>query len=96
MAFLNGFAKANIEKKRYTLDYECWLDEGETLVDFAIVITPATTPPLVASGAYGNAANTRITVYLSQGLVGAVYTVMFIATTSQGQVKRDDLQMRVA
>jgi hypothetical protein len=95
MAALAGYVKNSLEKKRYTLDYACWLDEGETLVDFGIVITPATTPPLVADGAYGNPENTRITVYLSKGNPGGVYTVAFIATTSQGQVKRDDLSMRV-
>ena len=95
MAVLSSFGKTSLEKKRYTLDYACWLDEGESLADFAIVVSPSTDPALVASGAYGNAENNRITVYLSHGKPGGLYTVSFIATTTQGQIKQDDLQMRV-
>lgn len=95
MSTLAAFQKRAIERKRYTLDYSCWLDEGETLADFAIVVTPASVPPLVASGAYSDPTDTKITTYISAGLAGAIYTVSFIASTSYGQTKRDDLQMRV-
>lgn len=95
MTVLSSYAKTSLEKKRYTLDYACWLDDGESLADFAIVVSPSTAPPLIASGAYGNAEANRITVYLSQGMPGGLYTVSFIATTTQGQVKQDDLKMRV-
>jgi hypothetical protein len=95
MSALAAFQKRAIEKKRYTLDYSCWLDEGELLADFAIVVTPATVPALVASGAYSDPTSTKITTYVGGGMVGVFYQVTFVATTSQGQVKRDDLQMRV-
>ena len=96
MATLKAFVKAQIERKRYTLRYDCWLDEGEVLADFAIGINPLTLErPLVAEGAYVDLTNTRLTTYIGGGVAGTLYTVRFIATTSQGQVKSDDIQMRV-
>jgi hypothetical protein len=95
MSNLGAVMKAAIEKKHYTVSYDCWLMEGESLVDFAIAISPQTDPPLVADGAYAATDFKSIIMYLSQGLTGALYTVSFIADTSMGQRKRDDLQMRV-
>ena len=95
MSTLAAFQKRAIERKRYTLDYSCWLDEGEVLADFAIVVTPSTLPSLVASGAYADPTDTKLTTYIGGGMAGAIYTISFIATTSYGQTKRDDLQMRV-
>ena len=95
MSRLGAVAKKQIEKKRYTVDYTCWLDENESVIDFAIAIEPSTTPPLIADGASASADFKKITAYLSQGKAGQIYTVMFITDTSIGQRKADELQMRV-
>lgn len=96
MAVLKGFTKRSIERKRYTLEYDCWLSEGEVLADFTIAITPTSVSnPLVADGAYSNPEHTGISTYLSGGNAGVAYTVTFIATTSMGQIKSDDIQIRV-
>lgn len=95
MANLARFTKDAVERKRYTVDYESWLDTGEYLVDFAIIVAPDSTPELVADGAYASPDNFMITTYVGGGTRGVVYTLMFIATTNQGQVKRDDIQIQV-
>jgi hypothetical protein len=95
MAALKSITKAQIERKNYTLDYSCWLGTNETLYDFVIVISPATVPPLVANGAYASVDLLKLTTFLQGGLANTNYLISFIATTSIGQVKRDDLQMRV-
>ena len=95
MSKLGAVSKNSIEKRRFTISYDCWLEDDESLNDFVIGVSPSTTPPLVADGAYVTADFKSIVTYLSQGKAGALYTVSFIASTSLGQTKRDDLQMRV-
>lgn len=96
MATLRGFSQQAVERKRYTLDYSCWMDEGEELADFTILVTPSTAPnPLIADGAYVDPAYKMVTAFLSGGSVGVSYIVRFVATTSIGQIKSDDLSIRV-
>ena len=95
MSRLPSVDKAAIEKKMYTVSYDCWLEDDESLTNFFIAVTPTTDPPLVAEGAYAASDFRSIVTYLSQGKVGSLYTVAFIADTSLGQRKRDDLRMRI-
>jgi hypothetical protein len=96
MATLRGFSQQAVERKRYTLDYSCWMDTGEELVDFTVLVTPGTLPnPLVADGAYVDPAYQMVTAFISGGAPGVSYIVRFIATTSTGQIKSDDLSIRV-
>lgn len=96
MSVLKAFVKTAIERKRYTLNYACWLENSEALSDFAIQVTPATEDaPLLPSGAFVDPTFKRITTYLAGGTPGVLYTVRFVATTSLGQVKSDDLQLKV-
>jgi hypothetical protein len=90
MSALKSFTKQTIERKRYMLRYDCWLDDGETLADFVVLISP-----LIAESAFVDPSFTLLTTYLSGGVPGVIYTVRFVATTSLGQVKSDDIQMRV-
>jgi hypothetical protein len=96
MSALKSFTKQTIERKRYMLRYDCWLDDGETLADFVVLISPSSeTTPLIAESAFVDPSFTLLTTYLSGGVPGVIYTVRFVATTSLGQVKSDDIQMRV-
>jgi len=95
MTMHRSFRQAAIEKKRYVFDYSCWLADGETLTEYTVVTQPGTTPPLVASGAFPDLTNKVMSVMISGGLNKTNYIVTMIVTTSSGQVKRDDIQMRV-
>jgi hypothetical protein len=96
MTMHRSFQQTPVEKKRYVFDYSCWLDEHETLTQYVVVVQPGTTPALVASGAYADPAGKIMAVLVSGGVNKTIYTVSMIVTTSTGQVKRDDIQMRIA
>jgi hypothetical protein len=95
MSTLYQFTQTPLEKRMRTIDYSNWLDVGETLSDHAIAVSPSSDPPLVASDAFSSSANTQITFFISGGVVGTVYQVKCLATTSQGQVKEDNIQIAV-
>lgn len=96
MSVLKAFQKQSVERKKYVIDYECWLEDAEVLSDFAIRVMPATSDyPLIAGGAYVDPAQQRVAVFLSGGKPGQIYSVDFIVTTSIGQIKSDTIQMRV-
>ena len=95
MALLGAVIKSSIERKRYVIDYSCWLAQDETVSDFVIAISPSTDPPLISDGAFASTDFLKLTSFLSQGKVGTFYTVAYVATTNQGQIKRDDLQVQV-
>jgi len=96
MSKLGAVQKAAVEKKLYTIGYDCWLLETEFLADFAIAISPLTDPPLIADGAYATTDFRSIATYISSGKPGSLYTVNFVAKTTLGQQKLDELQMRIA
>jgi hypothetical protein len=95
MSNLRAFNQTVLERKRYTVSYRRWMDEDETLFDHAIVISPETSPALIAQDAFSSAADTEITFFLTGGVAGTVYEVALVATTSDGQVKQDNLQLAV-
>jgi hypothetical protein len=96
MSVLKAFNKSPVERKKYTLNYICWLETTETVAGFTITVTPVTDDaPLVVSGAFVDPTFKRVTTYLGGGKAGTLYTVRFVATTSLGQIKADDLQLKV-
>jgi len=95
MSNLRAFYQTPLERKRYTVSYARWMDEGETLFDHAIVISPGTTPSLSAEDAFTSNGDTEITFFVSGGLSGQIYDIRLIATTSEGQIKEDVRQMAV-
>ena len=95
MSTLKAFNKTVVERKRYTVSYARWLDAEETLFDHAIVISPSTAPALIAEDAFSSNFDTEISFFLKGGAAGTIYDVRLIATTSDGQVKEDTLQMAV-
>jgi hypothetical protein len=96
MGVLKAFMKYSVERKKYVLDYTCWLETDEALSDFAIRVSPATTDlPLVVSGAYVDPTETKVAAFISGGKPGVIYEVDFIAQTNIGQTKADTLQIRI-
>jgi hypothetical protein len=96
LAVLKTFTKWQADKRRLTMDYSCFLAETEILTNFAMVVQPFTVDaPLAAGGGYVDPTSKMITFYVSEGRIGQVYRVSMIADTNQGQVKRDDIGVRV-
>jgi hypothetical protein len=95
MSTLRAFNQTYLERKRYTVSYARWLDPDEALFDHTIVISPSTAPSLVAENAFATNFDTEISFFLKGGISGVIYEVKLVATTTEGQVKEDNLQLAV-
>jgi hypothetical protein len=94
--FVKNFTKSAIEKRRFTVDYSCWLVEGESLTNYTVIVQPSTPEaPLSASGAYTDTDNKILSLFIAGGLTGQTYRISLIADTTLDQRKRDDIAMRV-
>lgn len=95
MSNLRSFYQTPLERKRYTVSYDRWMDPAETLFDHVIVISPGTNPSLIAENAFTSNGDKEISFFIKGGLRGVIYDVKLVATTTDGQVKEDNLQMAV-
>ncbi len=92
---LGRFEQAFPELISYTLDYGQWLVSGETIVSMAYEVYPATTPALATSGSTIDGSGQKVTFRVTGGVDGQQYQVYSLATTSNGQVKRDRLDVSI-
>lgn len=95
MSITSTFTQTPIEKKRRAISYSNWLDDGEVVSDHAVLVSPLTDPPLVVSDGFAADADTTIVYYTSGGVSGVPYTLKMIMTTSESQIKEDDIQILV-
>jgi hypothetical protein len=79
------------EKKRYTVDYDDWLDVGETLSNVTYVVTPTTAPVVVVSGSTIASDGRSVSFFVEDGADGTDYKVTVTATTSGSQIKEDNV-----
>lgn len=92
---LGNFHKTPAERKRYGIDYSDWLDTGEGVATWQFDVSPATPTPLVIDGVTLDSVSSTLTFYASGGMHGKVYTVTVTTTTSQSQIKEDDVLFSV-
>lgn len=91
------YRKTVVERRRLYLDYSCWLAESEVLTDFQVTIAPFTEGnPLVVSTSYPDAGHKKLMMYVSGGKANTDYTLQMVASTNEGQIKRDDIGIKVA
>jgi hypothetical protein len=91
------YRKTVIERRRLYLDYNCWLEDTEKLTDFQVTITPYTSDaPLSVSAAYTDVAQKKLSMFVGSGKANTDYTIQMVVTTDAGQVKRDDIGIRVS
>jgi hypothetical protein len=88
---LGKFTKVPADNKRYTIDYNEWLDTGETLSTVTFGVTPVTASPLTAGNLSLIDANKGAQFYVAAGLDGENYTVTVTITTSVSQTKQDTI-----
>jgi hypothetical protein len=90
------FRKHAVERRQLVVDYSCWLQELETLTGFQVLIEPLTEEaPLTVTIAYSNVEQTKLAMYVSGGKGNNGYIVQLMVTTDLGQLKRDDIGVRV-
>lgn len=93
---LKMLVKHVIERRRLYFDYSCWLAETETLTDFQSEVVPYTVDaPLTVDTAYPDASNKKLMLFVGDGVANTNYRVSVTVRTSAGQVKRDDIGLRV-
>jgi hypothetical protein len=91
------YRKTVVERRRIYLDYSCWLESPEKLVNFQVTITPYTSgTPLTVSAAYTDALQTKLAMFVGGGAGNTDYAIEMVVTTDSGQVKRDDIGFRVS
>lgn len=88
---LAKYTKTPVEIKRYSVDYDDWLDTGEQLLGVDFVALPVTTPPLAASGLAFEVGSRAIQFLVSGGVDDVQYELLLTATTSNGQIKEAEL-----
>lgn len=91
------YRKSVVERRRLYLDYSCWLEETEKLTSFQASISPYTQDaPLSVTAAYTDVAQTKLAMFVGGGKANTDYTVQMVVQTDSGQVKRDDIGIRVS
>ena len=90
------FRKAAVERRQLIVDYSCWLQEAEELTGFQTLVEPLTADaPLTVSITYSDAARTKLSMFVAGGKGNNGYVVQLLVTTDLGQLKRDDIGVRV-
>lgn len=80
------------ERKRYLVDYDQWLDVGETVAGAVFTVTndtPAT--PLIVDGVAIDPGQRAVQYYVSGGAAGVDYEVEVRMTSNLGQIKEDTI-----
>lgn len=95
MSVLKTFRKAVVDRRRLHLDYSRWLEDSETLTVLTPTITPVTVPPLAIDEQYFDTPAKQAVIFATGGLLNTTYNIELVATTSEGQIKRDDIALKV-
>jgi hypothetical protein len=92
---LGTFKQTSQEKKRYTVAYTDWLDEGEVVQSVVYAIDNTTDPELIVESSAVQVDGLGITFYVSGGLDEEEYTLHILITTDAGQRKEDYIKFVV-
>jgi len=86
------YRKAAVERRRLYLDYSCWLEPDEELVEVQATVFPYTDEsPVVVSNSYPDLTNKKLVMFVSGGVGNITYTIQMLVRTDAGQIKRDDI-----
>lgn len=83
------------ERKHYTIEYDDWLDNAETIDDVEFTIPENTTTPLVVDETDIDIAGTLVSYFVSGGVADENISVIVTITTSNGQIKEDEIVFSV-
>jgi hypothetical protein len=96
MSVVKMFRKTGVERRRLYLDYSCWLEDSEQLADFQVTVNPYTADaPLTLTVGYTDATNKKLAMFVAGGKGNTSYVLQMVVRTDEGQVKRDDIGLRV-
>jgi len=90
------FQKTEVERRRLYIDYDCWLEDDEELTSFQTTVYPYTeADPLTINVAFPDVAHRKIVMFANGGVANTNYIVEMVVATDAGQIKRDDIGIRV-
>lgn len=89
MAQLARYIKDPDERKRYSIDYSEWLDDGERLLTVSAAVAPSDATPILVQDVQIDPSETLVQYYLEGGAPDVDYTILFTVTTSGNQTKED-------
>jgi hypothetical protein len=90
------FRKTYAERKRLYLDYACWLQDTEELTNFQVTVSPYTADaPVLVSTSYPDAEHKKLMIFVGGGTPNVNYTLSMLVQTDAGQVKQDNIGLRV-
>jgi hypothetical protein len=93
---IKTYRKTVVERRRLYLDYSCWLEEAEELTAFQVSVTPFTADaPITVDTAYTDATNKKLTMFVGGGAANTGYVLAMVVNTDAGQIKRDDIGVKV-
>lgn len=93
---LKLYRKAAVERRRLYIDYACWLAETEKLVDFQVQTSPYTSgAPITIDTTYPDVEQRQLMMFVGGGVANTSYTLDLVVTTNEGQIKRDQIGVRV-
>lgn len=93
---LGSFTKTPVERKRYTIDYNDWLDTGETLATSVFSVSPTTgTAPLQVDASLFSVDGKELMFFVNYGDDDVTYIVNVQVTTSGGQTKQSQVVFAV-
>lgn len=97
MSVLGRYKQQTGERRKRGLDYERFLEDGETLTDVdAEVVENTTTTPLVVNGIVIDPEDEKSFIYfVSGGEDNTEYSIKFTVTTSGGQTLEDNVDIEV-
>jgi hypothetical protein len=88
---LGKFVKAPNERKRYSIDYDDWLDTGETISSVVFTVDPADELAIASS----SISSRSLAMFIEGGDANQTYSVTVQITTSLGQIKEDTVTFAV-
>lgn len=87
---LGKYAKLPVERKRYTVDYNEWLDEGETILA-VVPYVEGVADDFYVDGIVVGTSGRDIVFFVSGGYEGKSYNLVIEITTSGEQIKSDHI-----
>lgn len=88
------FRKGPADRKKYTVEYNDWLDLDE-LITIVLVTGTVEADAFIVDGYVISSDKKDIIFYVSGGLSGFSYDVTVKITTSQSQIKQDWVTFKV-
>lgn len=94
-ARLGKFTKDPDERKRYTIDYDAWLDAGELISSVTYAVTLDTTPALSIESSQVSVDGRSVSFFVAGGVDDGDYDVHVTMTSDGGQIKEDVVRYNI-